>query len=413
MKLLLLPAYFTPESEAGSHLADNRNEAFADAGFDMEVHTPAPSRGISSETRQQYRKKRKEKLYDGKMTVYRFPMFREGVNPIIRALRYTLCCIIQFFRGCLAKDIDVIFVASTPPIQGAMAAMVKKVKKAPLIFNLQDIFPDSLVGTGLANKGSFFWKVGRIIEDFTYRNADKIIVISEDFKKNIIAKGVLESKIEVIYNWVDENAVSPVLREKNSLFEEYGLNRKDFYVVYAGNIGHAQNIEIIIESAYKLKNHESIKFVIFGSGGLESHFKKKVSELMPGNIYFFPLQPINRISEVYSLGNVAIVSCRPGLGMSVMPSKTWSIMSSGTPILASFDEGTDLQRILEKNKVGLFSSAGDIDKFTAAILKLFHNPQLCEEYGKNGRDYILKNLTRDVGTSKYVKVIRQFENAKP
>lgn len=85
--------------------------------------------------------------------------------------------------------------------------MVKMFTQQPIVYNLQDIFPDSLVGTGLAKKGGLLWKIGRVIEDFTYKHADKIIVISEDFKKNIMAKGVPEDKIVVVYNWVDQNAV--------------------------------------------------------------------------------------------------------------------------------------------------------------------------------------------------------------
>lgn len=99
--------------------------------------------------------------------------------------------------------------------------MVKMFTQQPIVYNLQDIFPDSLVGTGLAKKGGLLWKIGRVIEDFTYKHADKIIVISEDFKKNIMAKGVPEDKIVVVYNWVDQNAVVNVPREKNKLFDKY------------------------------------------------------------------------------------------------------------------------------------------------------------------------------------------------
>lgn len=410
MKILLLRSYFHPENVASSSLGDNLRQAFANEDFDMELHTPTPTRGISHEIREKYKKIKYEEQLNGKLRIYRFYMFAESKNPVLRALRYFLCNVVHFYKGLKAKNINILLIASTPPTNGAMGALLKKAIKVPFVYWLQDIFPDSLVGTGLTRKYSPFWKIGRIVEDFTYRNADKIIVISEDFKKNLLEKGVPESKIEVIYNWVDENLILPVLRENNNLFDEFGLNRKDFYVVYAGNLGHAQNIDVIIESAAKLQNHENIKFVIFGSGGLEARLKNMINDLKLENIYFFPRQPINKISEVYSLGNVAIVSCKPGLGMSAMPSKTWSIMSSGTALIASFDEGTELQRIVEDNKVGLFSDAGDVDKLTAAILKMCQNPGLCEEFGRNGRDFVLKNLTRDIGTSKYVELIKSLVN---
>ena len=158
MKILFLPAYFYPETAASGYLGENRNQAFADAGFEMDAYTPMPCRGISKELREKYKKKRIEKLYDVKMTLHRFSMFAEGRNPILRALRYVFCWIAQGWKGLRAKDVDCIYLASTPPIQGMLGAFLKKRKNVPFVYNLQDIFPDSLVGTGLAKKGGLLWK---------------------------------------------------------------------------------------------------------------------------------------------------------------------------------------------------------------------------------------------------------------
>lgn len=410
MELLLLPSYFTPEKAASSYLTENRYNAFANAGFNMTAYVPCPTRGINSEERKLYKTQfKQEVLYNNRMQVYRFKLFREGKNPINRALRYFIACCKQYLYGCRYKDADVLFIASTPPIQGAMAAMIKKRTHIPFVYNLQDIFPDSLVGTGLAKKGGLLWKVGRKIEDFTYRNADKIIVISEDFKRNIMAKGVPEEKIEVIYNWVDENAVVPIAKEDNTLFEELGIERGPFYVVYAGNLGHAQNVQVLLDAAMKLQGETGIRFLIFGTGGLKEDYEKFVKEHELNNVRFFPLQPVEKVSQVYSLADASLVSCKKGLGGSAMPSKTWSILSAGTPVLCSFDGGGDLQHIIEDNKLGLFSEAGDSDALAENIKRLFNDRQMCREYGANGRNYIFNNLTKEIGTSKYVEVLRQFD----
>ena len=410
MRLLLLPAYSYPEHAASDHLAKNRNQAFAEAGFYSVSYTPTPTRGVSAEIRKEYKKKRLEYLFDGHLKVHRFHMFSEGKNPISRAVRYLLCAIKQFNRGIIARDArlcDVIYVASTPPIQGAMAALVKKCRKRiKFVYNLQDIFPDSLVGSGLAHKGSLLWKIGRKIENFTYRNADRIIVISEDFKRNIMAKGVPESKIEVIYNWVDADAVFPVSRDDNPLFEEFGLSRDEFTVVYAGNLGNAQNLDIILSAAYMLPQ---IQFVIFGKGGQEDEIRDRIVKDSLSNVHLLPLQPMERVSYVYSLGDACVVSCKAGLGGSAMPSKTWSIMSCGRPVIASFDEG-ELKDILEDHECGVFTHAGNVQEFVEAVKFLEDNPTRCEEMGRNARRFILENLTKEVGTQKYVDVIKSFEN---
>ena len=376
----------------------------------MVSYAPTPSRGLSKEEIKRYKKIRLETNYDGHQVVHLYRMFSEGKNPVQRALRYTCSAIIQFFKGVFAKDArscDVMFISSTPPIQGAMAGLVKKCRRdhIPMVYNLQDIFPDSLVGTGLAKKGGLLWKIGRVVENFTYRNADKIIVISQDFKRNIMAKGVPEEKIEVIYNWVDENAVQPVAKAENPLYEEFGLSREAFTVVYAGNLGNAQNIGIILDAAKRF--NDGVQFVIFGTGGLEEEIRRRIAEEGLTNVRLLPLQPYERVSQVYSLGDACVVSCKEGLAGSAMPSKTWTIMSCGRPVIASFDEG-ELKEIIESGPCGVFTHAGKVEEFVVAVRSLMADRERCEEMGSNARRFILENLTREVGTRKYVEVIKQF-----
>ena len=408
MKILLFPAYFYPEQMASSHLDDNRYKTFANNGIYMECYAPMPTRGISTKERSVYKNRRKEKMYGDKMAVVRFPMFREGENIILRGLRYVLCWCKQFYYGWCAKDIDLIYLVSTPPIQGMLGAILKKIKKVPFVYNLQDIFPDSLAGTGLAKKDGLLWKIGRVIENFTYRNADKIIVISEDFKRNIMAKGVPEDKIVVVYNWVDEEAVKHVAREENVLFDRYGLDRNKFYITYCGNIGLTQNLQMLTEVAKDLEGNEDIQFVLVGNGAYKDELERIIKERDIKNITLLPFQPYEEISHVFSLGDVSLVISKPGVGENSVPSKTWSILSASRPVLANFDEN-ELKDIVAENRCGIFTKAGDKAAFTEAILKLYNNRELCKEYGKNGREFIMKNLTRAVGTQKYVDVIRSFE----
>ena len=407
MKILYLSSYYGSQV-ASSYLGQNRNQAFADVAFDMVTYAPLPSRGLTDEERNAFKKKGIIKKYDGHQTIHLFWMFKEGKNPIIRAARYTYCAIIQFFKGCYAKDArkcDIMFILSTPPIQGAMAALVKKIRRIPMVYNLQDIFPDSLVGTGLAKKGGLLWKIGRIIENFTYRNADKIIVISQDFKKNIMAKGVPEEKIEIIYNWVDEEAVVDVPREKNKLFDMYGLDRSKFYITYNGNIGLTQNMDMLLEVAKALEANEDIQFVLVGNGAYLEQVKQIIKDRNVQNVKLLPFQPYEDISHVFSLGDVSLVISKPGVGANSVPSKTWSIMSASRPVLANFDEN-ELKDIIEQNHCGIFTKAGDKVAFTDAILKLYNDRDLCREMGRNGRQFVMENLTKEVGTQKYVDVLK-------
>ena len=403
-------AYFAPEQAASSYLWQNLHEDFAKADMDCVVYVPTPTRGISPDVRKEYKRKYTvEQKYNGRLTIVRFSLYGEGKNPLMRALRYFLSCGIQFCKcmwGKKARNCNVMFLASTPPILGLVASFVKIFRGIPFVYNLQDIFPDSLVGTSLTQKGSLLWKIGRVVENFTYKHADKIIVISEDFKKNIMAKGVPEDKIEVVYNWVDQNAVVHVDRSENRLIGKYNIAPTKFYIEYSGNIGLTQNMDMLLDVMKDLKtSYPEIGLILVGEGAYKQQVEEIVRRDSLTNVIMLPFQPYEDISHVFSLGDVGIIISKPGVGSNSVPSKTWSIMSASRPVLANFDEN-EIKSILSDNNCGIFTKAGDKDAFKNAIIKLYENRDLCKEYGRNGREFIMKNLTREVGTQKYVDVIK-------
>lgn len=402
MKAIFPCSYYLPETAASLYITDNIVHACADKGIEVDLYTPSPTRNVPDGSVWE----REERQMDGKLRIHRFHLYGEGKNPMLRALRYFLGEFI-LLHYCMWKKYDVAFVDSTPPIQGLKMPLIKWLKRKPTIYNVQDIFPDSLVGTGLTHEGSLIWKIGRMVEKITYRYADKIIVISEDFKKNIMAKGVPEDKIVVIYNWVDQNKVVDVPREENKLFEIYGLDRGKFYITYNGNIGLTQNMDMLLDVAKELQEeYEDIHFVLVGNGAYLDEVKRKVADQQLENVHLLPFQPYEDISHVFSLGDASLVISKPGVGANSVPSKMWSIMSASRPVLANFDEN-ELKTIIENNHCGIFTKAGDKDAFKESILTLYNHRELCKEYGHNGRKFVLDNLTREVGTRKYVDVIKE------
>lgn len=402
MKAIFPCSYYLPETAASLYITDNIVHACADKGIEVDSYTPSPTRNVPDGSLWE----REERQMDGKLRIHRFHLYGEGKNPMLRALRYFLGEFI-LLHYCMWKKYDVAFVDSTPPIQGLKMPLIKWLKRKPTIYNVQDIFPDSLVGTGLTHEGSLIWKIGRIVEKITYRYADKIIVISEDFKKNIMAKGVPEDKIVVIYNWVDQNKVVDVPREENKLFDAYGLDRSKFYITYNGNIGLTQNMDMLLDVAKELQEeYEDIHFVLVGNGAYLDEVKRKVADQQLENVHLLPFQPYEDISHVFSLGDASLVISKPGVGANSVPSKTWSIMSASRPVLANFDEN-ELKTIIENNHCGIFTKAGDKEAFKESILTLYNHRELCQEYGRNGRKFVLDNLTREVGTQKYVDVIKE------
>ena len=411
MKLLKLSPYYAPEQISSTHLTKDLEQAYADAGFITEIYAPSPTRGVTAQVREQYKKIKYEEKQNGKILVHRFSMFREGKNPVIRAVRYLLVNIVQYFKGIGAKNVDVVLGGSTPPTQGVLCALVarrlskKRGKKVPFVFNLQDVFPDSLATTGLAKKGSFLYNLGSKIANYTYENADAIIVISQDIKENIMAKGVPEEKIHVIYNWIDTEAVRPVKQEDNRLYEELGLSRDTFKVVYAGNLGKAQGVDTVLSAAKVLQERKDIEFIIFGKGAEEENLKKQAEEEQLTNVKFFPLLPAERVPEVYSLGDACVVCCKAGTGGGGVPSKTWTIMACGRPLLLSFDANSELYRTVEKAQVGLCSTVEDGEALADRIVTLCAYPEEKEKLGNNARQYAIEKASKEIALNKYIAVI--------
>lgn len=399
MKILIPFSYYHPEQCAGLFVIDDMTEEAARQGISSLITVPTPTRNVEPGAKWS----RNETLRDGMVQIHRFHMYGEGKNPVLRALRYLLCEMVQL-HYMLWKKYDVAFIDSTPPIQGLKLPIVRLFRKKPVVYNAQDLFPETLSGTGLAKNGGLLWKIGMWVSNVTFRNSDKIIAISHDIKRSMVARGVPAEKIEVVYNWVDEKAVQPVEKSANPLFEEFGLSRDKFTVVYAGNLGNAQNIGIVLDGAARLRE---VQFALFGTGGLESEIRTRIEKEGLTNVHLNPLQPVERVSYVYSLGGACIVSCKEGLGGSAMPSKSWSIMSCGCPVIASFDEG-ELKDILEKNNCGVFTHAGNVEEFVEGIKSLAAEPSRCEEMGKNARQFILDNLTKEVGSKKYVEIIKNL-----
>ena len=165
-------------------------------------------------------------------------------------------------------------------------------------------------------------------------------------------------------------------------------------------------MDMLLDVMKDLKDsHPEIGLILVGEGA----YKKQVEEIVMRdsltNVIMLPFQPYEDISHVFSLGDVGLIISKPGVGSNSVPSKTWSIMSASRPVLANFDEN-EIKTILSDNNCGIFTKAGDKEAFKNAIIKLYENRDLCKVYGQNGRKFVMQNLTREVGTQKYVDVIK-------
>lgn len=394
-KIVFMRGYFYPETAASNLMCLDLVKKLSEDGLDIVVYCPIPTRGVDDTTRRKYKKKKREMIAPN-VTVIRYWLPKERKQIVLRVFRYVLQNLRQLLFG-LTHSYDALFMYSTPPTNGIVGGIISKIKNIPFYYYLHDIFPDSLVQSGLTKSNSLIMKIGKKIESFTYKNAEIVFVISNSMIRNIIKKGVNIKKVQLVYNWVNIDNIRHIPRIENRLIDIYNVPKDKFIVTYAGNIGESQSIETLINAARILETDESIYFVIIGNGAREEACRKSSEGLK--NITFLPMQNQELISEVYSLGDVSTVLCRKGVGNNGMPSKIGSIMAAETPLLAAFDKDSELCEIINKYQAGICVEPENPEKLADAIKVLKNSVEIREKYISNAKTFLHENMTDKVCTS--------------
>lgn len=402
MRITVMNAYFEPEITPYTHLIADLCRDWASYGAEITVITGIASRGLDEETRVEYLNRTDEYLAPNIRVRRIGPKSKEPTQLWARGLRYLYQTYVQY-KTARDTDTDVYFIGSTPPFLGMLGKWLKK--KAPTLYTLHDIFPDSLINTGRFTEDSLIIKLGRLMEQFTYKHNTHIHTISEDFKQILVSRGVPESKISLVYNWIDEQVVVPIEKKDNILISRYGLDPGKFFVTHCGNIGHSQNLEMVVDIAADLEEDlPDLEFVFIGDGGTKAELERYIQDKGVGNVRVLPFQPYEDIAHVMSLGDVSLVCSKRNVGTSSFPSKTWSIMSAARPVISSFDLNSELCTIINSANSGLCSDAEDKEGLKNDLLTLYQDRQKAAELGQNGRQYIEKNLTRKEATKKYYDI---------
>lgn len=407
MNITVLAGYFTPEKSADTHLNDDLVRDLAAQGANVNVFVPFPVRGVSEQEQREYENCAIEQVNEhlrihrvGKKGFFHKGLVRRGLNLFMKTWK--------LYMSARNSNADAFLVVSTPPFLGYAAILLAK--KAPVVYKLQDIFPDSLIKTKGWSEKSIVVKILRKLEKKVYSSANCIVVMSNDMKQTLLERGVPEWKIQVIYDWIDINTCFPVCRNENPLYDVFELKKEEFIVSYAGNIGYLQNIETILRAAEILKKKQpDIRFVIIGDGAWKEQMLSTIEQKELDNVSTFPMQPLSQVSNVYSLADVGLVSLKPGVSKAALPSKTWSIMSAACPVICEIDLDSELSEIIQRVQCGISVGSADGEAMAEAILKLYRlEEQERVAMGKRGREYVVNTINRSVSTKKYYDVLRMI-----
>ena len=294
----------------------------------------------------------------------------------------------------------------SPPLTLGLAGWAAaKRHKSPLILNIQDIHPDAAIATGTLTDARVIQLLRRI-EHTSYAKADAVTVLSDDLRKKLIGRIDEESKLRVIPNFVDTEQIYPGDRN-NSYRHELGVTDETI-VMYAGNVGFSQPLELVLEAARYLADRDDIIFVINGNGSRRAYFEKEAEELP--NVTFMDYQPRQRLNEVLAAGDIHIIPLQKGLSSISVPSKFYSILAAGRPVLASVDPGTEIDLLVTRSGAGRSTPAGDTQEFIAALTALIDDPHGRVAAGLEARRFAEEWLSAEAVAESYNELFLELMN---
>ena len=277
-----------------------------------------------------------------------------------------------------------------------MAFVVKhNMPKARLTYNVQDIFPENAAYIGSA-KG-IVYKILSAEQRYAYRHVDQIITISEDMKELLIEKGADSQKTEVVYNWSYTDSLyryEDVYSEKIAKF----LSTGKFNVVYAGNIGTMQNVDVVVETAKLMQDEEDVHFHIFGDGMYKERLQHEAEGL--SNISFWPMQPSELAPSIYAMADVNVIPLAPNIYRTALPSKTATCIACQKPIVMAIGKESIFGRKLSQvEAVKLVDSSNPVE-VKEAISKLQNH----EAY-KDLSEFYKEHFVRSANSERYKELI--------
>lgn len=391
MNLLVLCPHFAPDLAPTGVVMTEIAHQLAERGNRLHIVTSLPwYQHHAIEPGWEGRAVRHEDVPWGRITrVHPFPTDKRNIPA--RAVGFAGFTGMTGLAALVSRSKPDAVLAMSPPLTlGAAGWAAARAHRVPFVFNIQDVFPDVAVELGAITNPKVI-AVASWLERETYLRADAVTVLSDDLKDNVAAKiagrrGAAGSaeKVRVIPNFIDTDRIRPGERE-NGYRREFGLEGKTV-VMYAGNVGLSQSLDLVLAAAAHLAHDPDVVFVINGGGAARPGLERDAAGLP--NVRFVDMQPAERLAEVAAAADVHVVPLRTGLARSSVPSKLYTILASGRPVVASVDPGTEVARTVEAAGAGIAVPPDDAERFTKALVSLIEAPEEARRMGEAGRRFV-------------------------
>lgn len=322
-----------------------------------------------------------------------------------RMLNGLSCFFSMFIKFFFAKKGDLFVFNTNPALLPILGLIGTKFKGQRYVILIHDLWPELPANIRMIKKNGLLYKLIDFINKLSLNNASRIIVLS-NVMKDLILNKVPEKKndIHVIHNWADVSRVFPVQRDHNKFIDMLNLRHKKV-VMYSGNLGRYQPLEVMVKAANELKSRNDVQFIFIGDGGKKKKIQNLVSSMKLENVIFFPFQPHYRLAESLSMADVSLMGIYPQNEGVIMPSKLYGLLAVGKPIICVSDPCSEVVKILEESGAGFQSSIDNPQELAQKILAILDNPAKAQRMGLNGRKYLLKHFERKKLTKQWKEVL--------
>lgn len=407
MRILLFSVYYSPDGGPAAALFTMLSEALVQRGHIVTVITTVPHYSFGG-VPVAYRGWSIRKSMEKGVYVIRLPM--PSVNWESFIARFIQLIIYQILATLYSLKVDFDIVLTYTAAFGIWLPFTWSsfLRHKPVVYSIHDIYPDVGIKLGIF-KNKFTINVITWLEKYCLSHARIIRVLSDFFVTPIKSLGAAESRIRIIYDWVEVDEIG-LFPRNNSFSSQYCIN-DTFNVVYAGNLGIVQGLETVIQSAAILQQEKQIKFIFIGEGIAKLDLIEKTTQKGLLNVIFIPYQSRDRMSEVWASADVALVVLHKGTGIGALPSKTFSIMASGRPILVSVDEESETSKLVKRADAGLCVPPEDPSKLAEAVLTLKEDKNLRERLGHNGRVWAEQHHSPEYAAEQFEKILFEAINS--
>ncbi len=416
-KILIHSIAFSPDGVSTAYLYNDIALRFKKEGYDVVVLSTTPHFNVvESEVVKQPLKRRLAGMYSTSnyngIVIYHVPQ-KKYKSTILRLIGFVKWHILSFFIGIFQLKVDLIISPSPPLTIGVINIILAKLKRAKVIYNVQEIYPDLLIEEG-GLKSMPVIKLLKKTESFVYNHSDAVTTIDEVFYNTIVSRFRDKSKLTVIPNFVDTDIYKPVSLNKNDFSTEIrekilSLPDDKLKVVYAGNIGHAQDWDILLETASKLRE-SNVEFIVIGEGVLKADLERKITENSFKNIHLLPYQQRELMPQILALSDMQFIFMSPSTEGHGFPSKVYTIMACAKPILISSGKNTPIVRFLNELNCSFIADDQDYSQRVNKMvdfLKSVDKKEL-DTMGKKGLGVITDNYTKEIVTQQYIQLANQL-----